>query len=88
MVPASSKSLWQKVLTALELDDETMARRRLQSGSSPIEMVEVQTDPLVIEQRRANRLRAALILVVFAVTMPLWLPGLLSGLFVIWVFLQ
>ncbi|MGC0389311.1 hypothetical protein [Bradyrhizobium sp. USDA 241] len=88
MEPASSKSLWQKTLALFELDEATLAQRRLQSGSSQIEIVPTEpVSPQVIELRRANRLRKLLILMLFAVTMPYWLPGFLSAIFVIWVLL-
>ena len=89
MEPASRKSPWQRILQILELDEATLSRRRRLSGSFQMEIIPTEpVSPELIELRRGNRLRSALILLIFAVSMPLWLPGFLSVIFAVWVFLK
>ena len=84
MEPASRRSPWQRILQILELDEATLSRRRRLSGSSQMEIIPTEpVSPELIELRRANRLRSALIFIIFLNSIRLW--RLVTGIFIIYI---
>lgn len=94
MEPGSSKSqLWQRILKALEQDPEAMARKRQFYESSQTMEAWKETlkpDPvsqLVVEQRRSNMLKLAIVFALLALSAPVWVPGLFTLYLVVYMWL-